>query len=186
MFCGIYHTISMNQPAHTQSTPTARKKSWTLPDLVNLCGVIIALLGLTVPAAYHVYQTHFLAPQAAIDAPVNGEIFPTNRIAIRGTAGHVPADSDLWLSASGPSDEVYPIAELQVSSGQWSVTEKQACFRIGPGSQRIDVWISPDTNDGPFVAYMQKNNSFGFSSVPVGFIKLSQVNINVRHPLNNC
>jgi len=184
--CGIYYAMSMSQPSHAQGVPTPKKQPWTRPDKINLTGVIIALLALMVPGAYHAYQQHFQKPRATIDVPKNGQIFATNQIAVKGAAAHVPADFDLWLSASGPSDEVYPIAELQVSAGQWGVTEKQACFRIGPGSQRIDVWISPDTNDGAFVAYMQKNNSFGFSSVPAGFMKLSQVNIYVRHPLHNC
>jgi hypothetical protein len=148
--------------------------------------VIIALLALAAPVVYHSYQRYFEEPRASIDFPKNGQSFATNQIAVDGTAAHVPTDSDLWLSVSGPNDEVYPIAELQVSAGQWSVTEKQACFRIGPGSQRVDVWISPDTNDGPFVAYMQKNSPIGFSSVPLGFLKLSQANIYVQHPLHNC
>jgi hypothetical protein len=177
----------MNQPSPAGRRPAKRGNSWTLPDKINMAGVIIALVALISPWAYHIYQQHFKEPHAAIETPMNGQVFDTNRIAVRGTAGNVAADSDLWLSASGPSDEVYPIAELQVNAGRWSANEKQVCFRIGPGQQRIDVWLSPDTNDGEFVGYMQGNHSFGFFSVPDGFIKLYQVNIYVRHhPLKNC
>ena len=105
---------------------TAKKQSWTRPDKINSFGVIIALLALIVPAAYHAYQRYFREPGAAIETPKNEQIFPTNQIAVRGTAVHIPDDSDVWLSASGPSDEVYPIAELQLSDGRWTVTEKQA------------------------------------------------------------
>jgi hypothetical protein len=177
----------MSEHPDEHGAHAAKKQSWTRPDKINSFGVVIALLALIVPAAYHEYQRHFRDPSAAIETPKNEQIFPTNQIAVQGTAVHISDDSDLWLSASGPSDEVYPIAELQVSEGRWNVTEKQACFRIGPGLQRIDVWMSPDTNDGAFVSYMQgSHNSYGFSSVPTGFVKLSQISISVKHPLNNC
>lgn len=180
----------MRKSLRRRNKPRTQKQAWTRVDKINFWGVVIALVGLIagvgIPWAVRGYQHYFEAPYATIDVPGNGEVFATNQIGVKGTAGHIPADSDLWLSASGPNDEVYPIAELQVNAGQWSATEKQACFRIGPGLQRIDVWISPDTNDGEFVAYMQKNSSLGFFSVPAGFIKLYQVNIQVKHPLNNC
>jgi hypothetical protein len=180
----------MRQSSPARDSPATQEQPWTRPDKINLWGVIIALaaliVGVGIPWAVRGYQHFFQEPYATIDAPSNGQVFATNRVSVNGTAGHVPADSDLWLSASGPNDEVYPIAELQIKAGLWSATEKQVCFRIGPHLQRIDVWISPDTNDGAFVAYMQKNNSFGFDSVPAGFIKLVQVNIYVQHPLNNC
>lgn len=182
---GVYHAMSMSQPSHAQDAPTPQKQPWTRPDKINLIGVIIALLALIIPEAYRVYQ-HFQAPSAAIDTPSNGQVLATNQIAVKGTAGNIPDDFDLWLTASGPSDEVYPIAELQVNAGQWSTTEEETCFRIGPGQNRIDVWMSPDSDDGSFVAYMQKNNTNGFFSVPAGFIKLSQVNIDIRHVLNYC
>lgn len=167
------------------------RRSWARADKINLAGVITAALvalivSLVAPYLIHVYQHHFRDPYATIAAPRNGQVFTTNQIAVKGTAGRIPANSDLWLSASGPSDEVYPIAELQVNAGQWSAAEKQACFRIGPKQQRIDVWISPDTNDGSFVAYMQTSHSYGFSSVLAGFIKLNQVTFHVRHALQHC
>jgi hypothetical protein len=176
----------MSQSWPAGSTPAKQDRSWSLPDKINMTGVAIALLGLVAPWGYHIYQHYFREPNAAIEAPKNGQAFATNRIAVNGTAGNIPADSDLWLSVSGPSDQVYPIAELQVKAGKWSVTEKQACFRIGPAQQRIDIWLSPDTSDGEFVGYMQGNHSYGFNSVPAGFIKLYQVSIYVQHPLKNC
>jgi hypothetical protein len=51
-------------------------------------------------------------------------------------------------------NQVYPIAEL-LTNGAWNATEKQVCFRLGPRRQRLDVWMTPDTGDGAFVAYMQ-------------------------------
>jgi hypothetical protein len=175
-----------SQPPPPPDTPSAKRHSWTRPDIINLTGVVIALLALTAPWAYNVYRQHFQEPRAAIEAPRSGQVIETNQIAVKGTAANVPADSNLWLSASGPSDEVYPIAELQVNAGRWSADKAQVCFRVGPGMQRIDVWMSPDTDDGAFVGYMQKNNTAGFFSVPRGFIKLSQVDIYIRHALNNC
>jgi hypothetical protein len=151
-----------------EGTSAKRDHRWTRPDLINLAGVIVALVAFTSPLAFHIYEHYFQDPHAAISTPVNGQVFATNQIAVKGTAGNIPPDSDLWLSASGPSDEVYPIAELQVNAGQWSVTEKRAYFRIGPGPQRLDVWMSPDTDDGEFVGYMQVNHTFGF------FTRLSQ------------
>lgn len=180
----------MSQPSPPGSTPATQGQPWTRPDKINLVGVILALAafigGVGIPGAIHVYQHYFQEPRATIDAPRNGQAFAANRIAVKGTASNIPANSDLWLSASGLSDEVYPIAELQVNKGHWSASAKQACHRIGPKLQRIDVWISPDTSDGKFVAYVQKNNTFGFFSVPAGFVKLYQTTIHVRLALQNC
>jgi hypothetical protein len=180
----------MRQLPPASSRNSDQPEPWTRPDRINRWGVIIALVslvvGVGVPWAVRGYQHFFEEPYATIDSPTSGQVFVTNRISANGTAGHISADSDLWLTASGPSDQIYPIAELQVNAGQWSATEKQVCIRIGPQLQRIDVWISPDTADGAFVAYQQKRNSFGFNSVPSGFTKLYQVDIHVKHPLKNC
>lgn len=181
----------MGQQSGAQGVPPTQGQPWLRADKINLAGVITAALvafivSFVIPFLIHVYQHHFRDPYSSIATPANGQVLATNRIAVKGTAGHIPPDSDLWLSASGPSDEVYPIAELQVNAGQWGAAERQVCFRIGPGPQRIDVWISPDTSDGSFVAYMQTNHSSGFSSVPAGFIKLDQVTVYIRHAVNNC
>ena len=155
------------------------KNPWTRPDKINGLGVTIALVALIVPFLVHFYSSHFEAPQAAITSVHEGQRFPGKRIAVSGNSRHIPDDSDLWLTVSGMGHEVYPIAELNTDTSHWTATEKQVCFRLGPQSQRLDVWLTPDTNDGAFVKYMQGNNSSGFYSVPAGFVKEDQVTISI-------
>jgi hypothetical protein len=169
-----------------------RRQPWTLADRINFTGVIIALvaavLGIIggVPGIADFYHNDFQQPRAAIVVPRDGQVFATNRIGVKGTAEHISGDSDLWLSVSGNSDQVYPVAELQVRAGWWSASEKQVCFLIGKGPQRFDVWIAPDTDDGEFVADEQKEYPIAFNSVPTGFVKLFQIDFRVRRIVTRC
>lgn len=138
-----------------------------------------------VPVVTNAYRSLFDAPGAAITSTSYGHRFPNNRISVSGTSQNIPADSDLWLTVSGASDQVYPIAELPTNAA-WHATEKEVCFRLGPRMQRLDVWMSPDTDDGAFVAYLQKNLSPGFNSVPAGFTKEVQINIFVQRVFSRC
>lgn len=170
-----------------QEGPRARER-WTRADKINGVGSIVALVALLVaaiPESVNLYHNHFDSPHASITSIKDGEHLPNNKIAVSGTSQHISADSDLWLTVSGPSDQVYPIAELPINT-QWNATEKQVCFRIGPATQRLDVWIAPDTNDGAFVGYMQANHTSGFDSVPSGFVKEAQVTIHIRKVLSRC
>jgi hypothetical protein len=165
--------------------PRARER-WTRADIINGVGVVIALLVAIIPESVNFYHDHFDSPRASITSIKGGEHIPNNKIAVSGNSQHVSADSDLWLTVSGPSDQVYPIAELPINT-KWTATEKQACFLIGPGTQRLDVWIAPDTNDGAFVGFMQEGkHTSGFNSAPSGFVKAGQVTIYVQNVLSHC
>lgn len=170
--------------------PGARKERdpWSLADRINFVGVVIALAAGSIAAApvlTHWYLDIFDSPGAAITSIVNGQHVATHRIAISGTSQHIPPDFDLWLTASGDSDVLYPIAELP-ANGRWNTTEKQVCFRLGPGKQRLDVWMGPDTGDGSFVGYLQRNSSKPFYNVPAGFTKRAQVTILVEDARSRC
>jgi hypothetical protein len=174
----------------TGGTPKApeQREPWSRADRINFCGFLIALVVAViavVPVLINTYESHFDAPGAAITSLSNGQRLPNNRISVSGTSKHVPTDSDLWLTVSGPSDQVYPIAELS-TSGKWNATEQRVCFRLGPDMQRLDVWLAPDTADGAFVGYMQTNHTTGFNSVPDGFVKKAQVTITIQKLLSRC
>jgi len=167
--------------------PRARER-WTRADKINGVGSIVAILAFLVaiiPESVNFYRDHFYSPRASITSIRDGENLPSNKVAVSGISQHISANSDLWLTVSGPSDQVYPIAELPINT-QWNATEKQVCFRIGPGTQRLDLWIAPDTNDGAFVGFMQANHTTGFNSVPSGFVKAAQVTIHIREVLSRC
>lgn len=176
--------------AEARETPEASKRHvpWSLADKINLTGVVIAFVVAViavVPAIMATYRNLFDAPGAVIISASDGQRFPNNRISVSGTSKNISADSDLWLTVSGPSDQVYPIAELPTNA-KWSATEKEVCFRLGPGKQRLDVWMTPDTGDGAFVAYMQANSTSGFDSVPAGFTKEAQVTVTIQKVLSRC
>lgn len=174
----------------TGGTPKApeQHEPWSRADIINFFGVVIALVVAViavVPVLINTHESHFDAPGAAIISLSNGQRLPDNRISVSGTSKHLPADSDLWLTVSGPSDQVYPIAELS-TSGKWEATEQEVCFRLGPGMQRLDIWMVPDTADGAFVGYMQTNHTKGFNSVPAGFTKEAQITIIIQKLLSRC
>jgi hypothetical protein len=166
-----------------------RRRPWSLSDRISVASFIITLVALLaivggVPGIVDFYPSKFKRPEATIVFPEDGQVLATNRIGVKGTAERIPGDSDLWLSVSGGSDEIYPVAQLK--EGKWSASEKQVCFLIGPGPQRFDVWVAPDTDDGRFVAFMQlTEHPSGLFSVPAGFVKLCQINFRVRD-MSNC
>lgn len=181
-------TDAERKPKASEQPAPNQREPWNRADRINFIGVaiafVVAVIG-AVPVAASFYQSRFDASKAVITSISDGQSLPSNRIAVSGTSRHISDDSDLWLTASGDSDQVYPIAELR-TNGMWSATEKQVCFRLGRGPQRLDVWMSPDTGDGAFVAYMQANNTTGFNSVPAGFVKEAQVTLYIQHAFNQC
>lgn len=161
------------------------KQLWSRPDRINGIGVIIAFMGLVVgvgvPHVVQFYQ-YLHRARASIAYPRNGQHFAVNKLSISGSASRIPLDDVLWLTVSGPSEEIYPITSLNLplSGGKWAVSESQIGCLLGPHRQQIVVWLGPDTSEAPFVEFVQNRaHPQGLLSVPLGFEKLSQVNISV-------
>jgi hypothetical protein len=181
--------IPMNDVAGRSRQNPRKREPWTRTDKISRVSAVVAVIAFifaVVPTVVNLIHDYFFSPRASITSVRNGEQLPSNRIAVSGTSRNISAGSDLWLTASGPSDQVYPIAELPTNT-QWNATEKQVCFLIGPGTQRLDVWITPDTSDGSFVGFMQvKNHMSGFDSVPTGFVKAAQVTVHIQKWMSRC
>lgn len=166
--------------------PPPPKQSWSRPDRINGIGVIVAIIGLVAGVGIPriIQFCHYLhRPQASITYPRNGQHFAVNLVPISGSAKHVPPNDVLWVTASGASEELYPITNLNLilHGVKWNIPASQASCLIGPGQQQIVVWLGPDTSEAPFVKFLQSSeHTQGLLSVPLGFEKLSQVNIYVR------
>jgi hypothetical protein len=177
----------MDNDARTQRNRRGREP-WTRTDKISRISAVVAVAALVfalIPETASLIHNYYYSSRASITSIRNGEQLPDNKIEVSGTSQSISADSDLWLTVSGPSDQVYPVAELPANT-QWNATEKQVCFRLGPGTQRLDVWIAPDTADGAFVGFMQANHTYGFNSAPGGFVKAAQVTIYIRKWLPQC
>ncbi len=145
----------MSRPKRVITKP--KKEKWTRADKINGFVAAVALLTAIVPLAKNLYG-YLHRPTVTISSPPSNFITGSKGFDVTGTSQNIPGDDDLWLLVRAPGNFWFPIAKVN-SSGPWSVTAHMICFRMGPGLQDLQVWMIPDTADGPLISYMNKSNS---------------------------
>jgi hypothetical protein len=93
-------------------------------------------------------------------------------------------DDDLWLLVRAPGNFWFPIAKIE-SGSPWSVAAHMICYRMGPGMQDLQVWMIPDTTDGPLINYMNISNSTSpITQLPPGSMLETQLAVRVPNNIH--
>jgi hypothetical protein len=142
-----------------------QKDKWTRADRISLGVAIIAVLSSISPWVPSVVR-HFTQPEVVITAPSANFVTTSKGFSVTGTAQHIPDDNDLWLIIRAPDYFWYPVDQLDTVNGQWSVAAHKICFLLGPGTQDIQVWMVPDTSDGPLVTWFSRSGAPGLTNLP--------------------
>jgi hypothetical protein len=169
----------------SQADPDSRPKQWSKADKINGAGTLVAILGLiggvVVPNLWHLYN-YWQRPQASIEWPAKTTQVADNTFGARGTASHIPADSDLWLIVRSDGDgRWYPTQlPLAIADGSWRVAADMIC--PAPGPQELVVYMIPDSEENELFAYLKSKsgkNGLGINSVPVGSVVKAAVTVDV-------
>jgi hypothetical protein len=158
-----------------------RSKQWSTADKINGVGVLVAILGLTIPLVWHLY-TSSQQPRVSVKWPNDDVNMTDNTFGSYGTAAHIPAGSDLWLIVrSGGDGRWYPTKRpLQVHNGSWQIRRGTIC--PAAGSQELVIYMIPEAEEGSLFAYINSKagwNELGMNSVPVDSKVMASATVNV-------
>jgi hypothetical protein len=134
-----------------QEKSAPKRVPWLRADKIALIigsAALLLTVGQLITPPIHRY---FTQPEVTISSPSANYVTTNKGFSVSGTARHISPDDDLWLIIRAPDDFSYPVAQLDVVNGQWSVAAHKVCFLLGPGSQNLQVWMMPETSDGPLV-----------------------------------
>lgn len=144
----------------------SRRGPWLRADIIALVigsAALLLTVGQLVAPPIHRYLTQ---PEMAITSPSANFVTPSKGFNVSGTARHIPPDNDLWLIIRHPDDFSYPVAQLDVVNGRWSVAAHKLCFLLGPGSQNLQVWMMPETSDGSLVTDFARSHVQAITELP--------------------
>jgi hypothetical protein len=151
-----------------------------------LAAAVISLAAFLVAAIQPIssFFARFSRPQVTIQYPSAGMHMPNNTFGARGTEQHIPLSSDLWLVVrSGVEGRWYPVINLTISNGKWSINSDWIC--PASGLQDIQVYLVPNTDEEALFNYV-KGGKHGISSLPPGAVleATHAVNIASKSPAN--
>jgi hypothetical protein len=111
---------------------------------------------------------HLNQPRVGISMPSAHLVSTSRGFNVSGTDQDIPDDDDLWLVLRAPNNFWYPIARLKAVEGNWSVGAHELCFLLGSGVQDVQVWLVPDTVEGPLINSLSANTRIQLEAMPPG------------------
>lgn len=114
----------------------------------SLGALVISIIALVVAAWQPIIVPaidHFRDPRVTFTYPKPGTRLATNIFGAWGTASHIPASSALWLIVrSGIEGRFYPVRNLPVSNGTWTIGSRWIC--PAPGLQDLQIYLVPNSD----------------------------------------
>lgn len=148
--------------------PRSKARNWTRSDKISLCAVIAATLAFFVSLIQPAISlTHYMTrPRVTIESPAAGISEQNNTFGSWGAARGIPASSDLWLVVrSGVEGRYYPIDNLTLMDGKWSIRSNWIC--PAGGLQDIQVYLVPNTDENDLFDYIRSRGPHqGINSMP--------------------
>ncbi len=147
-------------------------EKWSRADRINLVVASIAILSVLITYGLR-FWNYIHRPQVQITSPHDGASARDNTIGAKGTAGNIPPSDDLWFVVrSGIEGRWYPVTNLVLKNGHWSVGRRLIC--PASGAQDFEVFLVSDTSQAQLHQYLRKSQHLrtppGLDSMPAGAV----------------
>jgi hypothetical protein len=142
------------------------RSPWTTADRIALIIGSVALALTLYQLAEPPLLRYLTQPVVTINSPLPGFVSGKQGFNVTGTARRIPDASDLWLIVRAPDGFWYPISILEIANQEWSVARHMLCYRLGPGQQDLQIWMVPQTTDGPLISYLSVSHTSGIVNLP--------------------
>jgi hypothetical protein len=168
--------------ANNRGKSMSQRHPWTKADVIALVvggsAFLLTLAQWIVPPIYR----DVTQPEVTISSPSANYVTTSKGFSVTGPERNISPDNDLWLIIRQPNGFSFPVLQIDAVNGQWNVAAHYVCFLLGPGSQNLQVWMIPETSDGPLFIDMARQHALPIDELPPESVL--QTYVIIRVPLH--